>query len=101
VLANDPPAKGPGASCSSDAECAPRACVDTSVGKICEQSCDPAAMPSTCPDGTQCTDVEGSNICATPPSKSGGGCDVAGHSPVGGAALLFACAMLLLLRRRA
>ena len=115
VLQYDPPAKGPGAMCTSNADCDPRMCVQTSVGKICEQSCDPAATPSTCPAGTQCTNVDGDNICVVPKTggggsggsgggkKGGGGCALAGSSdaPVGGLALLFAIFAVVALRRRA
>ncbi len=108
VIQYDPPAKGPGDSCSSDADCYPRSCVQTSVGKVCDQSCDPAAMPTTCPAGTQCTNVDGQNICVQPTAAGGsggsgggksGGCDVGGGAPVGGAAL-FLVALALLARRR-
>jgi secreted trypsin-like serine protease len=96
----DPPAKNAGDMCNSDTDCIPLQCVQTSVGKICQQSCDPAAMTSICPANTQCTDVDGSNICATPMKKGGGGCAVGGHAPIGAASLLFACALMLLARRR-
>jgi secreted trypsin-like serine protease len=101
----DPPAKGPGEQCGSDADCAPRSCQQTSVGKICVQSCDPAAMPSTCPAGTQCTNVDGTNLCDAPGSGKGGGCAVAGGAnggaPLAGAGLLLCCVIALALRRRA
>jgi secreted trypsin-like serine protease len=108
----DPPAKGPGEQCSSDADCAPRSCQQTSVGKICVQNCDPAAMPSTCPAGTQCTNVDGTNLCDAPMSGGGGsgggkggGCAVAagtnGGAPLAGAGLLLCCVIALALRRRA
>ena len=104
VLMFDPPAKGPGAMCTSDSDCTPRACEQTSVGKICVQSCDPAAMPSTCPAGTMCTDVDGTNICATPMSSKGGkggGCAIGGAgAPAGGALLLALLAVAALLSRR-
>ena len=109
VLMFDPPAKKPGDSCGSDADCAPRTCEQTSVGKICVQSCDPAAMPSTCPSGTMCMSVDGANLCA--PAKGGGGsggggggggCSVApGRASAGCAVLLAALLALLALRRRA
>jgi len=109
----DPPAKGAGAMCTSNADCDPLMCVQTSVGKICEQSCDPAAMPPTCPAGTQCTNVDGDNICVVPMTGGGGsggkgggksgGCAMAGQgsAPVGGLALLFAMVAIVALRRRA
>ena len=116
VLMFDPPAKGPGTMCSSDADCTPLSCKQTSVGKVCEQDCDPAAMPSTCPAGTTCTDVDGTNLCLAPTSPGGtvgsggsggtggakgGGCDVGGRAPIGGGALLVASLLMLLgLRRR-
>ncbi len=105
----DPPAKGPGDMCSSDADCTPRACEQTSVGKICVQSCDPAAMPSVCPAGTTCMSVDGNNICVSSAAMGGGGsgggksggCAVAGRqAPVGGAGLLFGLVALVALRRR-
>ncbi|HEX8951053.1 MAG TPA: trypsin-like serine protease [Polyangia bacterium] len=106
VLMFDPPAKGPGAMCTSDSDCTPRACEQTSVGKICAQSCDPAAMPPTCPTGTMCTNVDGSNLCVSAAAMGGGGkgggCDVAGgRVPVAGAALLLGVWLALALRRRA
>lgn len=105
----DPPAKGPGDQCTSDADCYPRACQQTSVGKICVQDCDPAAMPSACPAGEQCTNVDGTNLCYTTMSGNGGsggggksgGCDVSQRAPLGGLGLLFGCVLLLALRRRA
>ena len=101
VLMFDPPAKGPGAMCTSDVECDPRTCDQTSVGKICAQGCDPAAMPSTCPSGTMCTDVAGTNLCVTPMKKSKGGCAVGGPgAPAGGALLLLALVALVSRRRR-
>jgi secreted trypsin-like serine protease len=108
VLMFDPPAKAPGDACSSDSDCTPRQCDQTSVGKICTQACDPAAMPSTCPAGTTCTSVDGTTLCVPPNTGGGGkgggnksgGCDVGGHAPVGGAGLLFGCALALWLARR-
>jgi len=107
VLMFDPPAKGSGDACNSDADCTPRACEQTSVGKICAQSCDPAAMPPTCPANTMCMSVDGTNLCVSTTAMGGGGgggggCSVAhGRAPVGGAALLLALVGLLALRRRA
>jgi secreted trypsin-like serine protease len=114
VLMFDPPPKGPGDMCTSDADCAPRTCEQTSVGKICAQSCDPAAMPATCPAGTTCTNVDGSNLCVTTAAmggggsggKGGGGCDVGGAAAgrgggaAGGAALALAFAAIALGRAR-
>jgi MYXO-CTERM domain-containing protein len=108
VLMYDPPAKGPGDMCTSDAECDPRQCTQTSVGKICAQTCDPAAMPSTCPSGTTCTDVDGTNLCVSTSGGggSGGGGDKGGGCAVGGAgspSLLAMASLVLLalaLRRR-
>jgi secreted trypsin-like serine protease len=112
----DPPAKGPGDMCTSDAECDPRQCTQTSVGKICAQSCDPAAMPSTCPAGTTCTDVDGTNLCVSNASgggsggsgggggNKGGGCAIGGNLARSDGALLPFAALALLglaLRRRA
>jgi secreted trypsin-like serine protease len=106
VLMFDPPAKGPGDMCNSDSDCTPRTCDQTSVGKICSQACDPAAMPSTCPSGTMCMNVDGSNLCVSTSSGgggggSGGGCNVAGpRAPIGGAAMLLGAVLLLLLLAR-
>ena len=109
----DPPPKAAGGMCNSNADCDPLMCVQTSVGKICEQSCDPAAMPSTCPAGTQCTNVDGNNICIVPMKGGGGsggsgggksgGCAMAGagDAPVGGLAFFFAIFAVVALRRRA
>ncbi|MGZ3442614.1 MAG: S1 family peptidase [Polyangia bacterium] len=107
----DPPAKGPGDMCTSDADCLPLSCQQTSVGKICVQSCDPAAMPSTCPTGTTCTNVDGANLCVAAGSSGGGsgggggggksgGCAVAGRAPVGGFGLFVGALALVALRRR-
>lgn len=98
VLQFDPPAAGPGDSCSSDADCAPRSCSQTGVGKICVQSCDPMAMPATCPTGTMCTSVDGQNICAKPQSGHSG-CDVGQGAPGGLAAMLGLLALALRRRR--
>ena len=65
VLQYDPPAKGPGATCTANTDCTPRMCQQTGVGKICVQGCDPAVATS-CPAGTTCTAVDGSNICVAP-----------------------------------
>ncbi len=105
ILMYDQPAKGPGDMCTSDSDCTPRTCDQTSVGKICVQSCDPAAMPSACPSGTMCMSVDGANICASTAAmgggKSGGCAVVPGRAPVGGAGLLLALVALAALRRRA
>jgi MYXO-CTERM domain-containing protein len=111
VLMFDPPAKNPGDMCTTDADCTPRQCQQTSVGKVCVQACDPAAMPSTCPAGTTCTDVDGTVFCASNTSggggsgggngNKGGGCSVGG---AGSPSLLAMASLLLLglaLRRRA
>jgi secreted trypsin-like serine protease len=103
----DPPASNAGDQCTSDADCIPLQCVQTSVGKICEQSCGPGA--SSCPANTTCTSVDGSNICVSNSANGGsggggggkgGGCDVGGQAPIGAASLFFACALLLFARRR-
>ena len=116
VLMFDPPAKGPGDACTSDADCTPRTCEQTSVGKVCAQSCDPAAMPATCPANTMCMNVDGSNLCISPASLNnggsggtgggsggggGGGCSMSATSAPTGAALLFGVILLLAFRRRA
>ena len=111
VLMFDPPAKGPGEPCNSDADCAPRTCEQTSVGKICGQGCDPAAT-ATCPAGTTCTSVDGANLCL-PGTGSGGsggsggggsgkksGCAFGGAVPDGGLGLLVVACALVALRRR-
>ena len=72
VNMSDPPAKHPGDLCNSDADCIPLQCVQTSVGKICEQSCGPSGTGS-CPTGTTCTSVDGQNICINPSMTGGGG----------------------------
>jgi MYXO-CTERM domain-containing protein len=99
VLMFDPPAKVPGDLCNSDADCTPFSCDQTSVGKVCSQACDPAAMPATCPAGTTCTNVDGSNICLTPKGK-GGGCDVGGGGSPSTLAMAALLLLALLLRRR-
>jgi MYXO-CTERM domain-containing protein len=110
VMMFDPPAKAPGDACNSDSDCTPRTCDQTSVGKICAQSCDPAAMPPTCPANTMCMSVDGANLCVSTMAMGGGGsgggggggCSVAhDRAPAGGAALLLALVGLLALRRRA
>jgi len=106
VLKFDPPSKGPGDSCSSDSECVPRTCDQTSVGKICAQACDPVAMPSTCPTGTQCTGVDGQTLCVKPSGDNGGGgksggCDVGGGAASGaGLGLLLLGALAIWMARR-
>ena len=108
VVMFDPPAKGPGDMCNSDADCTPRQCQQTSVGKVCAQACDPAAMPPTCPAGTTCTNVDGNNLCLLPSASGGsgggnggkgGGCAVVvgGGSP---SALAMASLLLLALALR-
>jgi hypothetical protein len=116
VLQFDPPAKKPGDMCTSDADCAPLSCQQTSVGKICEQQCDPAAAAGaagSCPAGTMCTDVDGSNLCVSTMTGGGGsggggggkggGCSVGavGGAPIGGGVgLLFAALLLIVALRR-
>src|SRR6185312_11102710 len=109
----DPPAKGPGDACTSDADCTPRTCEQTSVGKVCAQSCDPAAMPATCPANTTCMNVDGGNLCISPASLNhggsggtgggggGGGCSMSATNAPTGAAALFAVILVLAFRRRA
>jgi MYXO-CTERM domain-containing protein len=92
----DPPPKGAGDSCSSDAECYPRLCTSTSMGKVCEQSCDPSASTSSCPDGTQCASVDGQNLC----TQGSHGCDLGGRGPSGAWALALVFLALALRRRR-
>jgi MYXO-CTERM domain-containing protein len=105
VLQFDPPAKGPGDTCTSDADCFPRSCQQSGSTKICAQPCDPAAMPSVCPTGTMCTSVDNQTICAKPADTGGGGksggCSVATDAR-DGSFFAFAAALLLLLglRRR-
>lgn len=114
VLMFDPPAKKPGDMCTSDADCAPLSCQQTSVGKICVDPCDPTAAAGatgSCPAGTMCTNVDGANICVTTTTGGGGsggsgggggkggGCAVSG-SPVGGFAIFAALFALVAIRRR-
>jgi secreted trypsin-like serine protease len=120
VLMFDPPAKKPGDMCTSDADCAPLSCQQTSVGKICVEPCDPTATAGaagSCPAGTMCTDVDGTNICVSTTTGGGGsggggggsgggkggGCSVGavGGAPIaGGAGLLFAALLLIVAARR-
>ena len=51
---------------------------DEGDGKVCVQSCDPAAMPASCPAGTTCTASTASNVCLA--SSSGGGSGGSGGS---------------------
>jgi MYXO-CTERM domain-containing protein len=97
VLQFDPPAKGPGDDCTSDADCFPRTCQQSGATKICAQPCDPAAMPSVCSTGTMCTSVDSRNICAKPAASGGssGGCSVA-TGPAGASFFAFAVALLLI-----
>lgn len=63
-----PPVRGIGEECSSDAECASKACADTGDGtKICTQSCSEAT--SSCPEGYECRE----SLClpAAPPADPG------------------------------
>ena len=109
VLMFDPPTHGAGDTCSADSDCYPRSCEQTSAGQICAQSCDPAAMPDACPTGTQCTSVDGQNLCLKPGSggsgggdKGGGGCDVGGGLPGGaGLGLMLLALVVLWTARRA
>ena len=112
VNMSDPPAKHPGDLCNSDADCIPLQCVQTSVGKICEQSCGPNGTGS-CPAGTTCTAVDGSQHLRQRRAdgrrrlgrrrrrrQGGGGCGVASAAPVGGGALALRRALMVVLRRR-
>jgi len=104
VVQFDPPPVAAGGACSNDGECFPYRCQDTSVGRMCAQSCDPAASPSTCPDGTRCTSVDGQNLCTRSADGGGahGGCDVGGRAPGAGLGLfLVGLALICLFRRRA
>jgi secreted trypsin-like serine protease len=115
VLKYDPPAKGPGSMCTSDADCKPLTCQQTSVGKICEQACDPTVMPPTCPAGTTCTNIDGVNQCLAPMASGGsggsggggkgGGCSVAAGGGAAGtnagtASLVLLSALFLVAVRR-
>ena len=113
VVMFDPPAKGPGEGCTSDADCAPRVCQQTSVGKICVEACDPSGMTGTaCPAGTMCTSVDGANLCVAMNAGGGGsggggkggGCEVGGggaRAGIGGVLLVLAAfGMALAWRRR-
>jgi uncharacterized membrane protein YgcG len=123
VLQFDPPPKKPGDMCTSDADCAPLSCQQTSVGKICVEPCDPTAVAGaagSCPAGTMCTDVDGTNICVSTTTGGGGsggaggggsggggggkggGCSVgaAGSAPAGGGACLFFAALLMVVAAR-
>jgi secreted trypsin-like serine protease len=94
----DPPAKGPGDMCTSDADCIPLQCEQTSVGKVCVQSCDPSTMPPVCPAGAPCTSVDGSNICLVGGHKKGG-CDFGGGSASTTPSLVALLLLALALRR--
>lgn len=94
----DPPAVAAGGACSSDSDCNPLPCLNG----ICAAPCDPSASSNSCASGTECTEVDGRNMCAKPSHK---GCAVAGwSSSAGSAAALFPLALLFALavrRRRA
>ena len=83
----DPPAVSGGGTCQSDSDCGPLLCGSTSIGKICEQPCDPAAMTSSCPMGTRCVDLDGRTLCAAHGAHSG--CAMAAGGAGGGGALGF------------
>ncbi|MCA1665286.1 MAG: hypothetical protein LC659_13655, partial [Myxococcales bacterium] len=107
------PPKKPGDMCTSDGDCTPLSCQQTSVGNICVEPCDPMAMAGaagSCPAGTMCSDVDGANICVSTTMTGGGkgggkggGCSVGavGGAPVGGGAcLLFAALAWIVAARR-
>ena len=96
----DPPILHGGDSCMKDSDCTPLLCQSTSAGNVCGQSCDPSAMSSGCPMGTECTSVDGNNLCMKPMMKKGGGCSFA-PSPVAPSSLaLLLIAIALGLGRR-
>jgi hypothetical protein len=78
----DPPAVEGGGACTSNADCTPLVCGDSSVGRICQQPCG-ADGDDACPAGTACHEIDGKKMCA---SHGIGGCAVAGRD--GGAAPL-------------
>jgi len=81
VVMFDPPPVAAGGACTSDEECGALQCITG----LCAQPCDPMAAASMCPAGTECTDVDGKNMCGKP---SHHGCDFGGRAPVGGVASL-------------
>ncbi len=83
----DPPPVAPGGACTSDSDCGSLPCLDGGSGKICAQPCDPSAMSSGCPTGTQCSDVNGKSMCAPPMAHHG--CAIGGRDTVGGALWLW------------
>ncbi|HEX6837310.1 MAG TPA: trypsin-like serine protease [Polyangia bacterium] len=90
----DPPAVAAGGACTTDADCSPLPC----LAGICTAPCDPAASPTTCPSGTECTSVNDENMCAKPSHK---GCSITGWSPSSGGALFpLALLFVVALRRR-
>jgi hypothetical protein len=97
----DPPAAKGGDTCSKDTDCTPLLCQSTSVGKVCAQACDPNAMTSSCPSGTQCTSVDNTPLCMKPMmnGNKSGGCDVGDGAPAGLFAIWLALAALALRRR--
>ena len=91
----DPPPVAAGGACTSDADCGTLEC----LGGLCAPPCDPSAMTSSCPSGTECIDNDGKTYCGKPTHH---GCAMSGATPTTDASafLLFATAAVLLRRRR-
>ena len=72
TLGNDDPARGLGASCDADEDCAGGACVSFDGGKhrTCSTAC------GQCPEGFECRAAENASYCArvSPPPPASSGC---------------------------
>lgn len=89
----DPPPVAAGGACKSEEDCGPLEC----LGGVCAQPCDPAAMTSSCPSGTQCVAADDKTYCGKPHH----GCAIGAGGAIGdGTTLLFLAALALFARRR-
>jgi hypothetical protein len=88
----DPPPVAAGGACTSESDCGALEC----IGGVCAAPCDPAAMTSSCPSGTECLDVDGKSLCG----KAHHGCAMGGTPITDGSALFLFAALPLLARRR-
>ena len=95
-----------GAACTNDSDCVSGLCVAApgGTGRICSDTCDPAN--DSCPKGYSCGKAGGRNVCLPPVSQPDdpadrGGCAYGGAaSGAGGATLVWALLLGLMLRRR-
>jgi MYXO-CTERM domain-containing protein len=91
---------GPGATCTSNADCIVGSCGKVGTEQRCSESCTPGAA-NACSPGFDCLGTTSGQAGACWPSDGGGGgCCSADGEPPGAALLLFGLGALFVMRRR-